>query len=48
MICVVMAMLQIAVKDVMIRRGNLLLTPGNTVMLGGQASTSFIRPLDDT
>ena len=43
--CVIMALLQIAVKDVMIRRGILLLTPGNTVMLGGQASTSLIRPL---
>lgn len=37
---VVMAWLQIAVKDVMIRRGTLLLTPENTVVLGGQASTS--------
>lgn len=38
-------MLQIAVKDVMIRRGNLLLTPENTVVLGGQASMSLNEPL---
>ena len=43
--CAAMALLQIAVKDVIMRRGTLLLTPENTVVLGGQASTSLIKPL---
>ena len=38
-----LCLLQIAVKDVTVRRGTLLLTPNNTIVLGGQVTSQSQR-----